>query len=99
MGVMTAYASYNPITQNVALDEKVISFLDVGVSLLSGFTVYSVLGHLEKAYPLGGGKSWYDKQSFGLAFSYVKMSHFIICFFYYYFFFFNFFFLKKNVKL
>ena len=67
MGVMTAYASYNPLNQNVALDEKVISLLDVGVSFISGFAVYSVLGHLQANYPLAEG-DWYSKASLGLAF-------------------------------
>merc|ERR1719203_906000 len=46
MGVMTAYGSYNPIRQDIATDEKVIAFLDVFASLMSGFVVYCILGFL-----------------------------------------------------
>eukprot|EP01084_Bolivina_argentea_P212768 361596_1 len=46
MGVMTAYGSYNPKRQDIATDEKVIAFLDVFASLMSGFVVYSILGYI-----------------------------------------------------
>lgn len=46
MGVMTAFGSYNPIKQDIATDEKVIAFLDVGASIISGFVVYCILGFL-----------------------------------------------------
>jgi len=46
MGVMTAFGSYNPVNQDIATDEKVISFMDVGASIISGFVVYCILGFL-----------------------------------------------------
>lgn len=46
MGVMTAFGSYNPVTQDIATDEKVISFMDVFASIMSGFVVYCILGFL-----------------------------------------------------
>ena len=42
MGVMTAFGSYNPIKQDIATDEKVIAFLDVFASIMSGFVVYGL---------------------------------------------------------
>ena len=68
MGVMTAYGSYNPKRQDIATDEKVISFLDVAASLMSGFVVYSILGHLTVTQPLEDG-SWFDQKSVGLVFA------------------------------
>jgi len=44
--VMTAFGSYNPVTQDIATDEKVISFMDVFASIMSGFVVYCILGFL-----------------------------------------------------
>ena len=66
MGVMTAYGSYNPIRQNIAFDEKVISLLDLFTSLFAGFVVYTVLGHLNHIDP---DTDWYSQASFGLVFS------------------------------
>ena len=69
MGVMTAYGSYNPKKQDIATDEKVIAFLDVAASLMSGFVVYSILGYLTVTQPLEDGGSWFDSASVGLVFS------------------------------
>eukprot|EP01083_Nonionella_stella_P087142 242294_1 len=66
MGVMTAYGSYNPIDQDIATDEKVISFADLAASLMSGFVVYSVLGYLVATT---GDTDWYDAKSLGLVFA------------------------------
>ena len=66
MGVMTAYGSYNPTTQDIATDEKVIAFLDVSASLMSGFVVYSILGYLVVST---GDESWFEQASFGLVFA------------------------------
>jgi len=65
MGVMTAFGSYNPISQDVATDEKVISFLDVGASLMSGFVVYCILGFLSHEDP---DTDWYALGGPGLVF-------------------------------
>jgi len=65
MGVMTAYGSYNPKRQDIASDEKVISFLDVMASLMSGFAVYSVLGYLAKST---GSDDWFTVGGGGLVF-------------------------------
>ena len=65
MGVMTAFGSYNPINQDVATDEKLISFLDVGASLMSGFVVYCILGFLANET---GDDSWYSNSGPGLVF-------------------------------
>merc|ERR1719266_986606 len=65
MGVMTAFGSYNPITQDIATDEKVIAFLDVGASLMSGFVVYCILGFLVNET---GDEQWYEKGGPGLVF-------------------------------
>ena len=69
MGVMTAYGSYNPKRQDIATDEKVISFLDVAASLMSGFVVYSILGFLTKTQPLDDGGSWYASGGVSLVFA------------------------------
>merc|ERR1719461_83698 len=65
MGVMTAFGSYNPINQYIATDEKVIAFLDVGASLMSGFVVYCILGFLANDT---GDDQWYEKGGPGLVF-------------------------------
>ena len=65
MGIMTAFGSYNPVDQDIATDEKVISFLDVGASLMSGFVVYCILGFLAKTT---GDDSWYESGGAGLVF-------------------------------
>ena len=65
MGVMTAYGSYNPIDQDIATDEKVIAFLDVGASLMSGFVVYCILGFLAKDT---GDDDWYTYGGPGLVY-------------------------------
>merc|ERR1719362_974126 len=65
MGVMTAFGSYNPISQDVATDEKVISFLDVFASLMSGFVVYAILGYLTFE---SGDDKWFETASVGLVF-------------------------------
>merc|ERR550525_198914 len=65
MGVMTAFGSYNPISQDVTTDEKVISFLDVGASLMSGFVVYCILGFLNHEDP---DTDWYSLGGPGLVF-------------------------------
>merc|ERR1719330_598696 len=61
---MTAFGSYNPISQDVATDE-VISFLDVGASLMSGFVVYCILGFLAHEDP---SEDWYSSGGPGLVF-------------------------------
>ncbi|CEL92094.1 unnamed protein product [Vitrella brassicaformis CCMP3155] len=45
-GVLTAYASYNRKSCNVAQDSLIISFCDFLTSFVAGFAVFSVLGHL-----------------------------------------------------
>merc|ERR1719295_1897818 len=65
MGIMTAFGSYNPVNQDIATDEKVISFLDVGCSLMSGFVVYCILGFLANET---GDDHWYSKGGAGLVF-------------------------------
>jgi len=65
MGVMTAYGSYNPIRQDIATDEKVIAFLDVFASLMSGFVVYAILGYLTFE---SGDDKWFETASVGLVF-------------------------------
>ena len=65
MGVMTAFGSYNPKTQDVATDEKIISFADLLASLMSGFVVYSVLGYIAN---IEGNDDVYTKGGTGLVF-------------------------------
>merc|ERR1719228_2180446 len=65
MGIMTAFGSYNPVDQDIATDEKVISFLDVGASLMSGFVVYCILGFLANTT---GDDSWYESGGPGLVY-------------------------------
>jgi len=48
MGVMTAYSSFNPENQNIVVDEKYISLGDFFIAFISGFTIYSLLGHTAK---------------------------------------------------
>eukprot|EP00922_Rhytidocystis_sp_ex-Travisia-forbesii_P070708 GHVS01105574.1.p1 GENE.GHVS01105574.1~~GHVS01105574.1.p1 ORF type:complete len:894 (-),score=185.23 GHVS01105574.1:327-3008(-) len=45
-GVMTAYASYNKVNQNVAVDSLVIAISNSCVSLLAGVAVFAVAGYL-----------------------------------------------------
>eukprot|EP01083_Nonionella_stella_P226704 804887_1 len=58
MGLMTAYGSYNPRRQDIATDEKVIAFVDVFASLMSGFVVYRT-----------GDESSFTKCGVGLVFA------------------------------
>jgi len=46
MGVMTAYSSFNPQSQNIVVDEKFISLGDYTIAFLAGFTIYSILGNI-----------------------------------------------------
>eukprot|EP00497_Spongosphaera_streptacantha_P001129 TRINITY_DN1760_c0_g1_i1.p1 TRINITY_DN1760_c0_g1~~TRINITY_DN1760_c0_g1_i1.p1 ORF type:complete len:231 (+),score=63.87 TRINITY_DN1760_c0_g1_i1:53-694(+) len=68
MGVMTAYTSFTARDQNIATDEKVVAFCDVGVAFLSGFVIYAGLGHMEHANPLDNPGDWYTQGGFGLVF-------------------------------
>merc|ERR1719195_1491269 len=43
-GVMTAYASYNPMNQGVMMDATVTAMGDLFSSFISGFTVFAALG-------------------------------------------------------
>merc|ERR1719334_1040639 len=51
--------------EDIATDEKVIAFLDVGVSLMSGFVVYCILGFLVK---MEDDDSWYEEGGPGLVY-------------------------------
>jgi len=46
MGVMTAYSSFNPRSQNIVVDEKFISLGDYTIAFMAGFTIYSILGNI-----------------------------------------------------
>ncbi|KAG7157057.1 Sodium-dependent nutrient amino acid transporter 1-like 2 [Homarus americanus] len=45
-GVVVMLASYNNFRHNVYRDATIISFADTFTSLLAGFTIFSILGHL-----------------------------------------------------
>ncbi|XP_063684333.1 sodium- and chloride-dependent GABA transporter 1-like [Bolinopsis microptera] len=45
LGVMTSYASFNPRSQNIAIDKNIICLVDLVVSVLGGAVIYLVLGH------------------------------------------------------
>jgi len=46
MGVMTAYSSFNPRSQNIVVDEKWISLGDYAIAFMAGFTIYAIMGHI-----------------------------------------------------
>jgi len=46
MGVMTAYSSFNPQSQNIVVDEKFISLGDYTIAFLAGFTIYAIMGNI-----------------------------------------------------
>lgn len=47
MGVMTAYASHMPNKhKHLVADEKIISYSDLSISIIGGFCIYSMLGHI-----------------------------------------------------
>ncbi|KAF2369075.1 Sodium:neurotransmitter symporter [Trinorchestia longiramus] len=50
-GSITMFASYNGFRHNVYRDSTIISITDTFTSLLAGFTIFSILGHL--AHQLG----------------------------------------------
>lgn len=45
-GSITMFASYNGFTHNVYRDATIISVTDTLTSLLAGFTIFAILGHL-----------------------------------------------------
>lgn len=45
-GVMTAYASYNRVDQNIAVDSLLVSLSNSAVSLIAGVAVFTVAGFL-----------------------------------------------------
>lgn len=50
-GNIIMYASYNKFGHNVYRDATIVTLLDTGTSLLAGFTIFGILGHL--AFELG----------------------------------------------
>ncbi|XP_070498018.1 sodium-dependent nutrient amino acid transporter 1-like [Chironomus tepperi] len=45
-GSIIMYSSYNRFDQNIYKDVNIITLLDTGTSLLSGFIIFGILGHL-----------------------------------------------------
>ena len=46
MGVMVAYASFNSPKQGIARNAVAVALADTGLSLIAGFVVFGVLGHM-----------------------------------------------------
>ena len=64
MGTMASYSSFNPINKPIIVDTILISVLNSILSIICGFTVFTVIGYL---VTIGSPVS--DKvQSIGLAF-------------------------------
>ncbi|XP_037304232.1 sodium- and chloride-dependent neutral and basic amino acid transporter B(0+) [Pungitius pungitius] len=64
-GVMTL-ASYNNFHNNVFKDAFVVSLTNAGTSVLAGFAIFSILGHMAHIYKMPVGEV--VKEGFGLAF-------------------------------
>ncbi|XP_068598917.1 sodium- and chloride-dependent neutral and basic amino acid transporter B(0+)-like [Brachionichthys hirsutus] len=64
-GVMTL-ASYNNFHNNVFKDSFVVSMTNAGTSVVAGFAIFSILGHMAKIYKMPVGEV--VKEGFGLAF-------------------------------
>ncbi|XP_068171434.1 sodium- and chloride-dependent neutral and basic amino acid transporter B(0+)-like [Antennarius striatus] len=64
-GVMTL-ASYNNFHNNVFKDSFIVSITNAGTSVVAGFAIFSILGHMAKIYNMPVGKV--VKEGFGLAF-------------------------------
>ncbi|XP_040060488.1 sodium- and chloride-dependent neutral and basic amino acid transporter B(0+) isoform X2 [Gasterosteus aculeatus] len=64
-GVMTL-ASYNTFHNNVFKDAFVVSLTNAGTSVLAGFAIFSILGHMAHIYKMPVGEV--VKEGFGLAF-------------------------------
>ncbi|XP_056294547.1 sodium- and chloride-dependent neutral and basic amino acid transporter B(0+) [Pseudoliparis swirei] len=64
-GVMTL-ASYNNFHNNVFKDSFVVSLTNAGTSVLAGFAIFSILGHMAHIYKMPVGEV--VKEGFGLAF-------------------------------
>merc|ERR1719499_79050 len=64
---MTSYSSGIPRSQgrSIVSDEKWIALLDVGISFVSGFMIYSILGYVAKA---NDDDSIFTQASVGLVF-------------------------------
>lgn len=46
-GTIIMYSSYNDFKHNIYRDALVVSFMDTFTSLLAGFTIFGILGHLK----------------------------------------------------
>ncbi|XP_049433594.1 sodium- and chloride-dependent neutral and basic amino acid transporter B(0+) [Epinephelus fuscoguttatus] len=64
-GVMTL-ASYNNFHNNVFKDSFVVTLTNAGTSVLAGFAIFSILGHMAHIYKMPVGEV--VKDGFGLAF-------------------------------
>ncbi|KAG8007934.1 Sodium-and chloride-dependent neutral and basic amino acid transporter B(0+) [Nibea albiflora] len=64
-GVMTL-ASYNNFHNNMFKDSFVVSLTNAGTSVLAGFAIFSILGHMAHVYKVPVGEV--VKEGFGLAF-------------------------------
>ncbi|CAB1457819.1 unnamed protein product [Pleuronectes platessa] len=64
-GVMTL-ASYNSFNNNVVKDAFVVTLTNAGTSVLAGFAIFSILGHMAHIYKMPVGQV--VKEGFGLAF-------------------------------
>uniref|UniRef100_A0A8C9XLS1 Solute carrier family 6 member 14 n=1 Tax=Sander lucioperca TaxID=283035 RepID=A0A8C9XLS1_SANLU len=64
-GVMTL-ASYNNFHNNVFKDSFVVTLTNAGTSVLAGFAIFSILGHMAHIYKMPVGEV--VKEGFGLAF-------------------------------
>ena len=64
MGIMTSYGSYNKRDKPVLVDSFAIGLINSGISFLSGFAVFSIIGYLNaQGNPVGS-----ETGGFGLAF-------------------------------
>ncbi|XP_041808355.1 sodium- and chloride-dependent neutral and basic amino acid transporter B(0+) [Chelmon rostratus] len=64
-GVMTL-ASYNNFHNNVFKDSFIVTLTNAGTSVLAGFAIFSILGHMAHIYKMPVGEV--VKEGFGLAF-------------------------------
>ncbi|XP_039971582.1 sodium- and chloride-dependent neutral and basic amino acid transporter B(0+) [Xiphias gladius] len=64
-GVMTL-ASYNNFHNNVFKDSFIVTLTNAGTSVLAGFAIFSILGHMAHIYKMPVGQV--VKEGFGLAF-------------------------------
>ncbi|XP_037534851.1 sodium- and chloride-dependent neutral and basic amino acid transporter B(0+) [Nematolebias whitei] len=64
-GLMTL-SSYNNFHNNVFKDSFVVSLTNAGTSVLAGFAIFSILGHMAHVYKIPVGEV--VKEGFGLAF-------------------------------